>query len=158
MLIPSCCSPPAHHRRPSAGPGLPAGPVPARGGACPPSWSGGGGRRRKGGQALRGGVARLRRIWLYSPMQLGRVWGATSPSASALASLFTLSSFCASNDSTEATMHRLISQAGWDRCNVSIYGICQGMSGQHLHQPCLAGKVKTLSLSLSSPTHFAPCP
>ena len=53
--------------------------------------------------------------------------------------------------------HHLISQAGWNRCNLSIYpssmqsGTCQGMSWLHLHQPCVAGKVSyTLSLSLSA--------
>ena len=66
--------------------------------------------------------------------------------------------------STTVTIcHHLISQAGWNRCNLSIYlssltwafftslltrvlmrtvssfGICQGMSWQHLNQPCVAG-------------------
>ena len=31
----------------------------------------------------------------------------------------------------------------------SASGICQGMSWQHLHQPCVAGQVYSLSLSLS---------
>ena len=31
----------------------------------------------------------------------------------------------------------------------SLTRICQGMPRQHLHQPCVAGQVSTLSLSLS---------
>ena len=34
---------------------------------------------------------------------------------------------------------------------VSSFGICQGMSWQHLHQPCVAGLVEHSSLSLSLP-------